>query len=93
MNNKYIFGLVSGVVISGVVAVNANTHNNTIQSCATLLPSGHSFELTISGQIDTNTAEREFKGSLGLSDGNSQNNPPLQSASQPFINCVTSILK
>lgn len=93
MEKKYLMGIITGVLISGTIAVNASNKENTVQSCAALLPSGHNFELAITGSIDTKVSKREFKGQLGLTDGTDQNNPNLQSASQPFVNCVSALIK
>ena len=93
MKNQYLIGLVTGIIVSGVVAVNASQQMSTIQSCASLLPSGHNFEVNITGKIDTTSSTREFNGRFGLSDGSKQENPALQKSAEPFVNCVSSLLK
>ncbi len=93
MNTKFLVGLVTGVVASGIIAVNAGQKPITIESCASLLPNGHNFEVSITGSIDTRVNQRVFKGQLGLSDGTEQENSELQQAAKPFLICVASLLK
>ena len=94
MKRQYIFGLVSGIAISGVLAFNATQTNTTIESCAQLLPSGETFELEINGIIDTNGQNPFFSGNFSLSDGTEIDYTDAQRENiLPFTNCVKNLLK
>ncbi|MCP4121996.1 MAG: hypothetical protein GY751_09610 [Bacteroidetes bacterium] len=94
MKRQYVLGLLSGVLISGVVAVNAGQENHTIESCGKLLPEGQKFEIDINGTIDTSSSDRKFDGSFGLSDGTQiQYSDDQKKAVNPFVECVAGLLK
>jgi hypothetical protein len=88
---KYFVG-VFGVVITilvGSVIVNAESPQKTIESCGELLPSGSTFTVSISGEISTS----EFKAQFNLSDGTKIEDPKVQEAVKPFLNCAMPLVK
>jgi len=93
MKKYYLLGLISGIAVSGVVAVNASQNQNTFESCAQLLPVGHKFELKVDGVIDTTLTKRSFEGSFELSDGTTDENPTVAKAVKPFVDCISVLLK
>ena len=94
MKKQYIIGLISGIAISSILAVNATQQNTTIESCAQLLPPGETFELDINGKIDTNRQKHSFAGNFSLSDGTEIEWTDGQKETiMPFVDCVKSLLK
>ena len=93
MKKHHLMGIVSGINVSGAVAVNASLQSTTIESCALLLPSGHNFEVSIIGTIDTTGNTRSFSGQFDLSDGTATENEALEQSAEPFANCVSTLLR
>ena len=97
-NNKYISGFLSGLIVLIAIEVIAistaiGQSSPSIQSCGELLPAGVNFEIKISGNIDTRQQERVFMGEFTVSDDTKQHNPARQKQTEPFVNCVKSLLK
>jgi hypothetical protein len=88
---KYFIGFF-GVTISllvGSAIVNAGSSQKTIESCGGLLPPGSTFTVNISGEISAS----EFKAQFNLSDGTNVENPEVQDAVKPFLNCAMPLIK
>ena len=82
-----------GVLTVGALTVNAKVEGNTIESCSALLPAGYMFTMNLAGTIDTSSDKRELKANLSLSDGTKNENPEMQAAVKPFLNCVAPLIK
>ena len=97
-NRKHILVFMAGLIIlitAEVAAVKKaiSRPSPSIQSCGKLLPAGVNFAIKISGNIDTRQQERLFAGNFTVSDDTKQHNPARQKQTEPFINCVKSLLK
>ncbi|MGF1908637.1 hypothetical protein L4C38_04230 [Vibrio kasasachensis] len=93
MKPSYALVLSAVIITSGIATSQAIQPDNTIESCASLLPEGHEFTLNIEGEINTKLSPRMFNGNLGLSDGTNIEDPELQKSVMPFIECVSPLLK
>ena len=87
---------VSTVIIAGLiftaVSVNAD-RQSTIESCSTLLPAGYQFKMDITGTIDTAAGSDGFQVKFNLSDQMAEDNPDMQAAVKPFLNCAMPLIK
>lgn len=66
--------------------------DHSIENCANLLPSdGKKYELSLNGIIDTSN---KFKGDLTVTDSTKKElSDEEKSKIQPFIECVTNVIK
>lgn len=93
MNKQFVIGLISGVVVSGAVAVNAIESKRSIESCSALLPSGHNFELNIEGKIDTTKTTPQVSGQISLAEHSLDDSSGIESIIMPFVECVNHLVK
>lgn len=93
MKKQYFLGLASGIALATVFSVNAAQSNSTIESCGSLLPEGHIFDMKISAIINTENALPDFDGSFSITDGVGTSTSIRQEQLEPFINCVVFIIK
>lgn len=93
MNKSFVIGLISGVIVSGALAVNAMETKTSIQACSALLPSGHTFELSIEGNIDTRAALPTVSGNISLSEHSIEDGAQIEPQIMPFVKCVNHLVK
>ena len=94
--NKKAFFIGSATLLSSLVAFQSfsnPTPLNSVQKCASLLPSGYNFSMTINAKIDTTTDKPVVSGILDLTDGTEILPPELSSKVEPFIQCVVKLMK
>lgn len=81
------------VYVLGSVKAFAWGDDKSLKECSELLPKGHTFKYSISGEVDTTDAKYDFKVKMDLTDGSGEPNPELEKAVKPYIKCVSKLIK
>ncbi|WP_347507009.1 hypothetical protein [Pseudomonas anguilliseptica] len=96
MITRIALAITAIIALAGTVALSmsADQPSRTIQSCASLLPSGHTFDLKITGTIDTTKPNQMFNGGFDLTVGGTRpGDPAMQAAVKPFVECAKALIK
>ena len=94
--DKKVVLLGSVTILSSLFAFHSFSQQeslNTVEKCASLLPSGHNFSVTIEAKIDTDDGTPTMSGSMNISDGTQASNPEMVEKVAPFKDCVVKLLK
>lgn len=93
MIEKFSRFVVFNILVVASVNVFAWGDEKSLEACSELLPKGHKFKFSISGEVDTTATKTGFKAKMELSDGSGKVNPELEKLAKPYIKCVSKLIR